>query len=41
MKKRFILSVSVLMAIGVSCSGCGLSGAGEIKSEEDVGSLQR
>lgn len=37
MKKRFVLSVIAVMAIGVSCSGCGLSGVGEVESAVDVG----
>lgn len=37
MKKRFVLSVIAVMSIGISCYGCGLSGAGEIESVVDVG----
>lgn len=37
MKKRFVLSVIAVMVVGSGCSGCGLSGAGEVERVEDVG----
>lgn len=37
MKKRFVLSVIAVMVVGIGCSGCGLSGAGEVESAVDVG----
>jgi len=37
MKKRFVLATIAVMVVGIGCSGCGLSGAGEIESAVDVG----
>lgn len=37
MKKRFLLTTMVVMVVGIGCSGCGLSGAGEVESAVDVG----
>lgn len=37
MKKRFVLSVITVMAIGISCSGCGISGAGAVENAVNVG----
>lgn len=36
MKKRFVLSVIAVTVVGIGCSGCGLSGGGEIESAVDV-----
>lgn len=37
MKKRFVLATMAVMVVGIGCSGCGLSGAGEVESVVDVG----
>lgn len=37
MKKRFLLATMAVMVVGIGCSGCGLSGVGEIESAVDVG----
>lgn len=37
MKKRFVLSVIAVMVVGIGCSGCGLSDAGEVERVVDVG----
>lgn len=37
MKKRFLLTTMIVMVVGIGCSGCGLSGAGEVESAVDVG----
>lgn len=37
MKKRFVLSVIAAMVVGIGCSGCGLSCAGEVECVVDVG----
>ena len=37
MKKRFVLVTMAVVVVGIGCSGCGLSGAGEIESAVDVG----
>lgn len=37
MKKRILLATMAVMVVGIGCSGCGLSGAGEVESAVDVG----
>ena len=37
MKKRFLLTTMIVMVVGIGCSGCGLSGAGEVESAVNVG----
>ena len=37
MKKRFVLVTMAVVGVGIGCSGCGLSGVGEVESAVDVG----
>ena len=37
MKKRYLLATMAVVVVGISCSGCGLSGGAEFESAVDIG----